>query len=732
MQPADGSPCYNAARAPPSHSPPPAEPVMPDPTSSSADIDLPSLEPLFRPRSIAVLGASSSPTKVGGRPVAALIRNRFEGAIYPVNPRSDTIQGLPAFASVKDIPGTVDLAVCTVPPAAVMTVLEECAEKEVGALVVFTSGFAEVGEGAAQEAMAGLAREAGIRLMGPNCMGMANFGSRAIASFHPAFADEVVPGRIGLVSQSGAFGGLAYMLARERGHSLSYMFTTGNEADVDIGDCTAFLADDPDTKAILLYMEGCRNGPKFLAALERARATETPVIAIKLGRTEAGAAAAASHTAALAGEDAVYDSLFRQFGVYRAESIEEFFDVARSSVIGTLPANDRVAMVTVSGGVGVLMADDANGRGLSVPPMPEAAQRRMLELVPFAAARNPIDVTGQFLNDPSLLDQFIELTATNGDYGSVVSFQGSIGRNPALMEATLASWIERKRANPDKHFAVSGFCTEDYTRDLEAAGIPVYEEATHATRAIAALAGFARSFRERRARPTVPAAAATLPTGPVNELAALNVVAAAGVPTVPARHARTAREAADAAADLGFPVVLKVLSADILHKSDIGGVRLGVADRAAAETAFDEILAAARTAQPDAAIDGCLVAPMVTGGVETILGVQRDPVFGPIVMFGLGGIFVEALKDVTFRAAPFDEAEARAMIREIAAFPVLTGLRGQPPADLDALAAALSRLSLFAAANAATIESLDLNPFLVRPSGALALDAVLVTRPATP
>ena len=702
---------------------------MPD--SSSAFIDLPSLDRLFRPRSIAVLGASSSPTKVGGRPVAALIQNRYEGAVYPVNPRSETIQGLPAFASVKDIPGAVDLAICTVPPGAVMSVLGECAEKGVGSLVVFTSGFAEVGESGAQEAMAGLAREAGIRLMGPNCMGMVNFGSRAVGSFHPAFADDIVPGAIGLVSQSGAFGGLAYMLARSRGHSLSYMFTTGNEADVDIGDCTAFLADDPDTKAILLYMEGCRNGPKFLAALERARESETPVIAVKLGRTEAGAAAAASHTAALAGEDAVYDSLFRQFGVYRADSIEEFFDIARSCVVGTRPANERVVMVTVSGGVGVLMADDANARGLEVAPMPEAAQRRMLELVPFAAARNPIDVTGQVLNDPTLLDQAIELAATNGDYGSVVSFQGSIGRNPALMEATRGAWIERKAANPETHFAVSGFCTEDYTRDLEAAGIPVYEEATHATRAIAALAGFARSFRERRARPAVPAPA-DLPAGPLNELAALNIVAAAGVPTVPARLARTAREAADAAADLGFPVVLKVLSADIVHKSDIGGVRLGVADRAAAETAFDEIVAAGRAALPDATIDGCLVAPMVTGGVETILGVQRDPVFGPIVMFGLGGIFVEALKDVTFRAAPFDEAEARAMIESVAAYPLLTGLRGQPPADLDALAAALSRLSLFAAANAAAIESLDLNPFLVRPSGALALDAVLVTRPPTP
>ena len=335
-------------------------------------------------------------------------------------------------------------------------------------------------------------------------------------------------------------------------------------------------------------------------------------------------------------------------------------------------------MVTVSGGVGVLMADDANGRGLEVAPMPEAAQRRMLELVPFAAARNPIDVTGQVLNDPTLLDRAIELATGHGDYGSVVSFQGSIGRNPALMEATRGAWIERKAANPEMHFAVAGFCTPDYTRDLETAGIAVYEEATHATRAIAALAGFARSFRERRPRPEVPSPVA-LPEGPVNEIAALEVVAGAGIPAVPVRHARTAREASNAAAELGFPVVLKVLSADIVHKSDIGGMRLGITSRKAAEEAFEAIVDASRTALPDAAIDGCLVAPMVTGGVETILGVQRDTVFGPIVMFGLGGIFVEGLKDVTFRTAPFDEAEARAMIESVAAYPVLTGLRGQPP-----------------------------------------------------
>ena len=269
--------------------------------------------------------------------------------------------------------------------------------------------------------------------------------------------------------------------------------------------------------------------------------------------------------------------------------------MARSCVIGTLPANHRAAMVTVSGGVGVPMADDAERRGLAVPPTPEAAQQRMLELDPFAAARNPIDVTDQFLNDPSLLDQAIELAATNRDYGSLVSLQGSIGQNPALVEVTRAFWTERKRANPDKHFAVSGFCIPGYTRDLEAVGIPVNEEAT---RAIAVLAVFARLFQERRPRQAGPAPE-SFPTGPVNEPAALDILAAAGVPTVPALHGRTAREAADAAAELGFPVVLKVLSADILHKSDIGGVRLGVPDRAAAATAFDEIIAAARAAEPD-------------------------------------------------------------------------------------------------------------------------------------
>lgn len=690
-------------------------------------IDLPSLDKLFRPRSVAILGASSSPTKIGGRPVASLLQNQFDGPVYPVNPRSDTVQGLRAYGSVLEIDEPVDLAICSVPDAAVKTALTQCAEKGVGAVIVFSSGFAEVGEEGAQAQLeiADLVRSAGMRMMGPNCMGMVNFAANTVGSFHPAFGEDLVAGRIGLVSQSGAFGGLSYMLARERRQSLSFMLTTGNEADVDIADCTAFLAEDPNTDVILLYMEGCRHGPKFVEALERARANRKPVVAVKLGRTEAGAAAAASHTAALAGEDSVVDAIFKQFGVYRASSIEEFFDIARACVVGQLPRNDRVAMVTVSGGVGVLMADDAHSRGLDVAEMPEESQATMLEMVPFAGPRNPIDVTGQILNDMSLMSRTMSLvTEAKIDYGSIVAFQGSLGRNPVYLDDSLQGWIERAGQYDQTQFVISGFCSAEYTQAVEDAGVLVFEEPTHATRAVSALRSFGRAFAQKVDKPDV-GAAIPIPTGNLDEAEALALVRAAGLATPDVRAVTSADEAHAAAEALGYPVVVKVLSPDILHKSDIGGVKVGLRDADEVRDAFNAVTAAGAS-QAGAEVRGALVAPMLSGGVETILGVQRDPVFGPLVMFGLGGVFVESLKDVTFRVAPFGVEEAHRMIREINAYPILTGLRGQPPSDLDSLAEALSNLSVFAKANEQHLQSLDINPYVVRERGGVALDAAFV------
>ena len=703
---------------------------------TSTPIDLDSLAPLFHPRSVAVIGASSDPAKIGGLPVHYLKLHGFDGPVYPVNPKSPEIQGLPAYASVRDIDGPVDLAILSVPGHLVEQAATDCIAKGVRALITFSAGFAELGDEGLrnQERIVAIAREGGARMLGPNCLGLINFSSRMAATFHPAFVEDVEPGgHVGMVSQSGAFGGLAFQIGRERGLAFSMVVTTGNEGDVEVADSLAYLAQDPATKVVLMYMEGCRDGEKLLAALDLARQHNKPVVAIKLGRTDVGAEAAASHTAALAGADAVYDALFRQYGVYRAHSIEEFFDIAGACAIGQMPKNARTGLVTVSGGVGVLMADEAAARGLDVAPMPDAAQAKIKEMVPFAGVRNPVDVTGQIINDAGLLPRAIDVILEDGDYGILGVFQGGLGRNPLHEDTLTEAWKKIRAAHPDVLMAIAGLCSPAFVATMQERGILTFLEPTHAMRAAAALAHFKEALERPLPRLAAPPPGPALPAGAQTEVAALRLLGQAGLPVIEQRLATSADEAVAAADALGYPVVMKIVSADILHKSDIGGVALNLSDADAVRNAFDGIVTKAKAAMPDAKLDGCLVAPMVGGGVETILGVQRDPVFGPVVMFGLGGIFVEALGDVTFRIAPFGPDEAHRMIREIKAYPVLEGLRGQPPADIDALAEALSRLSLFAAAHAGQLETLDLNPFLVRPrgDGAVALDAVLVTREAT-
>ena len=703
---------------------------------TSTSIDLDSLAPLFHPRSVAVIGASSDPAKIGGLPVHYLKLHGFDGPIYPVNPKSPEIQDLPAYAAVGDIDGPVDLAILSVPGHLVEQAVTDCVAKGVRALVTFSAGFAELGDAgrAEQERIVAIARAGGIRMLGPNCLGLINFSSRMAATFHPAFVESIEPGgHIGMVSQSGAFGGLAFQMAQESGLAFSTIVTTGNEGDVEVADSLAYLAQDPDTKVVLMYMEGCRDGNKLLAALDLARQHQKPVVAIKLGRTDVGAQAAASHTAALAGTDAVYDALFRQYGVYRAHSIEEFFDIGAACAVGQLPKNDRTGLVTVSGGVGVLMADEAAARGLDVAPMPDAAQAKVKEMVPFAGVRNPVDVTGQIINDPGLLPRTLDVIVEDGDYAILGVFQGGVGRNPLQEPGITAAWKKIRASHPDVLMAVAGLYSPAFIDTMREHGVLTFREPTHAMRAVAALAHFKQTLDKPTPRLPAPPPGPALPVGTLTEVEAMRLLGDAGLPVIEQRLAATADEAVAAADALGYPVVMKIVSADILHKSDIGGVALNLSDADAVRTAFDNIMTKAAVAMPDAALEGCLVAPMAGAGVETILGVQSDPVFGPVVMFGLGGIFVEALGDVTFRVAPFGPDEAHRMIREIKAYPVLEGLRGQPPADIDALADALSRLSLFAAAHAGQLETLDLNPFLVRPrgEGAVALDAVLVTRTET-
>jgi acyl-CoA synthetase (NDP forming) len=699
-------------------------------------VDLASLEPLFRPRSVAVIGASADPARIGGIPIRLMRQFGFPGPIYPVNPTIREAQGLPAYPDITAVPGPVDQVIFAVPERLVVPALEQCARVGVRAAVMFSAGFAEVGEEGRrqQERVATVARAGGIRVLGPNCLGVVHFARGMFSTFSPGFGDGFVrEGRIALVTQSGAFGGYSFVLARDRGLGLSYWVTTGNEADVDVAACIAFLAEDPETTAILAYLEAARDGTRLRAALERARARGKPVVAVKVGRTELGAVAAASHTASLAGADAVYDAVFRQHGAWRAQTVEEFFDLGYALAVGRRPASRRVGMVTVSGGVGVLMADEVTAHGLEAPPLPEAAQAALKALVPFAAVRNPVDITGQLVNDIGLFERSIETVVAEGDYASVVCFQGSAGRSPVNGPRIEAVWQRMRREHPDTLVAIVGVTTPAGRHRYEADGCLVFDDPTRAIRAVAALTRLAEDL----ARPAAPVAAAPappLPPGPYTEAAALAVLRAAGLPTVDTRHVRSADEAARAAAELGGPVAVKVVSAALTHKSDVGGVALGIATPDEAAAAYAAVLARVRQRAPGAAIDGCLVAPMVSGVCETILGVHRDPVFGPVVMVGLGGVLVEVLRDVAFRAAPVDPDEARRMLAELRGARLLEGVRGRPPADVDALVDALVRLSRFAAAHAGEIESLDVNPFIVRArgQGGCAVDAVLLRRGATP
>src|ERR1043166_3174124 len=595
---------------------------------------------MFRPASVAIIGASSDPARIGGMPLAFLKANRFAGPIYPINPRAPVIQELPAFASIRDVGRPIDLALIAVPAVHVIPWIEACIDVGVRAIIIFSAGFAEIDEEGArqQERIAAIGREGGIRIMGPNCIGLVNFSTGLYMSFHPAFAFPGKPGgTLGIVTQSGAFGGHLHRMALDRDISFSYCITTGNEADVDVADGLAFLAEDPGTKAIQVYVEGFRKGRKFMRALEMAQRNAKPVIAIKLGRTEAGAAAAASHTAALAGADTIWDAVLRQYGVYRATSIEEFLEIGMACATAQRPANDRVGLVTVSGGVGVLMADAAADHGLDVTPMPQGAQDKIKKLVPFAATRNPIDITGQVINVFSLLGRAIDIIAAEGGYGSLVPFIGSSARVPERAARLLEQCVELHTRYPELLVVQAAISPPVFRNSLQALGYLSYEEPVSAVRAIAALAAFRRHFERKdaplEAAPAVPAPARG---GPLSEFDSLHFLRKAGLPVGNALLVNSADAAEVAAAELGSPVALKVASADILHKSDVGGVALGLASPAELREAHAK-MAAGVAAKTGRRVDTFTVAPMISGGVETVLGVNRDPVFGPVVMFGLGG-----------------------------------------------------------------------------------------------
>lgn len=692
-----------------------------------------SLEPMLRPKSVAIIGASDTPSRIGGRPINSMKTLGFKGDIYPVNPNWETIQDLPAFGNIKEVPKGVDCAIVAVPAKIAVQAVRDCADHGVKSAVMFTSGFAELSDDGAkaQREITGIAKESGMRMIGPNCLGVFNVDTSWYGTFTNAPGMlRLPPGPMGIVSQSGAYGAHVFMVSQLRGVGANYWVTTGNESDVDVAEVIEFYAQAPDVKVILAYAEGMKDADRICNALEMARDAEKPVIFMKVGSTDVGAQAAASHTASLAGADAVYDALFKQYGVYRAETTEEFVDVAYACQYGRYPAGRKIDLQTISGGVGVQMADTSVKYDLDVAPLPIATQKKLKELIPFAGVTNPVDFTAQALNDPSLMEANISMTIDEADFDAHIVYMASVPASPFTKDICKQIFTNIREKYADEIMMMSIIGPDEVVSTYEDLGIPCYEDPSLAVRAMASLMHFGEVFERGRpdAPPALPAGALPAPTTPIAEHEAKRVLNSIGVPVTTEELVQSREDAVAVWKKIGGKVVMKIASPDILHKTEIGGVLLSLDSADDVATGYDTLIERAKTAKPDAKIDGVIVAEMVTGGVETVMGVVCDPVFGPAVMFGLGGVFVEVLKDVTFRLAPFGVDEALRMIDEIQGRVMLDGVRGAPPSDINALAEALSKLSVFAAANADAIETIDVNPFIVLPSGAVAVDALIVPK----
>ncbi|TMJ12780.1 MAG: CoA-binding protein [Bacillati bacterium ANGP1] len=717
-----------------------------DPRPAVARVTAPArdLSSIFAPRSVAVIGASRDPGKVGH----AIFRNvleDFQGVVYPVNPHAQAIRGVRSYPSVQEIPDPLDLAIIIVPAASVRAVLDECGRKGVRGVVVISAGFRESGpQGRHRESeVVAAVQQYGFALVGPNCLGVLNTDPavRLNATFARAMP---AAGSIAFLSQSGALTTAVLDYARARGIGFSKLVSLGNKADVTELDLLAALRDDPRTDVILLYLEELADGQRFIGLCREITgeiAQPKPILAVKSGRTPAGARAVSSHTGSLAGSDEVYDAVFLQSGVLRVDSVEELFHYAVAFANQPLPSGRRVAIVTNAGGPGIMAADAAVRQGLELAAFAEGTKQALrLSLPAEAAIDNPVDVVGDaqhdryqaalraVLRDPGADGAIVVLTPQAvTDIEQIARVVAEEARGAPRHPAQGSALHHAAQGSGRKPVLASFMGLVDVSagvRVLEEARIPHYGFPEDAVRAFAAMTRYAEWVHRPRTEVrqfSVDRAAASdvlrrSPRGVfVRETMALRLIEAYGFPMAPWAEASSAEEAVIRASAIGFPVAIKVLSPQIVHKVDVGGIRLDLTAPSEVRAAYEEMMADIARRLPGAAVEGVLVQKMVPG-VETILGINRDPQFGPILMFGLGGIYVEVFRDVTFRLAPIRELGAQRMVESIKAGQILRGVRGRPPADVEALLECIERLSQLAV-EIPEIAELDINPLMVLPAG---------------
>jgi acyl-CoA synthetase (NDP forming) len=706
--------------------------MIPDPRDT--------LRVALAPRSIAVIGASDNANKIGGRPIAYLERFGFKGEVYPINPSRDTLQGLRAYPGLDALPAVPDMAVIAVPGELAVQAVDQCAAAGVRVAVVMASGFGETPDPVAREqerTMVARARAAGMRIVGPNSQGLANFGNGAVPNFSTMFLETpAADGPVGIISQSGAMSVIPYGLLRGRGIGVRHAHATGNDADVTVCELATIVAEDPGLKLLLLYLEGLPDPWNLAEAARIARRRGLPIIALKAGRSPAGQVAARSHTGSLATEDRVVDAFFEDQGIWRAQSMVDMVDAAELYLKGWTPRGRRLVAISNSGAVCVLTADAATEAGMPMAALADTTQAELRTILPgFATTSNPVDITAALLSnsnlfgailpaiarDPAADAFFVGIAVAGAGYDVEAFARDSAAFAAATGKPLVAAASQRAVADCFKAHGLSVYPTEGEA--IRALGqFLSHAERLEAAR-IADVAGPARPAADPGHAPAAPEM--------LDEAASLALLAARGVAVVPHRVCADEAAARDAFAALGgVPVVVKGCSSGVAHKSELGLVKVGLADADAVAAAVREVLAAAAGAR--VALDGVIVARLARGSRELMIGAHRDPVFGPVLLVGDGGKYVEAMPDAAVVLAPFTPARIERALRRLRIAPLLDGVRGEPPMDVESFCRAAAAVGDLMGDGRAAIESLDVNPVIVGPrgSGCVAVDAVIFRDPA--
>ncbi len=696
------------------------------------------LDSMFKPKSIAIVGASRDPHSIGYSVVKNLLDSKYQGKIFPVNPKADEILGLKCYHNIEDIEENVDLAIITVPAALTPQVAEECGRKGVKSLAVIASGFSEVGRHDLEKQLVDISRKYGMRVLGPNIVGIMNNPLRMNASFAPHLP---YPGKINLISQSGAL--LVALDSRTWVDrvGMSYLISIGNMSDLDFADLIDYFKNDPDTSCISLYVEGIKNGRKFIDVSKRV--LEKPILALKSGVSERGSVAAASHTGSLAGSGKVYSAAFRQAGVVQADNLEDLFDKSLALSMQPPMRGENLLIITNGGGVGVLATDAAEKFGIPLKEPPDDLKNELKKIMPdFGSAKNPVDITG--MADAEWYGKALKIALKHPwvDAVTVLYCETSVSdpRDLAIeiYEAKLEATECNKIQKPITVSFIGGEVTERATEWLQKKGIPVFRSPDRAVSAMSALRQYGRFIEKgfdefqkfwdvdyEGVREILKDIEINR-NGYVNEIDAKNILSKYGIPVAKTVLARS-KDDLNNMNDIVFPVVAKIVSKDVIHKSDVGGVILNIKNMDELKNAYDRIMENVKSKIPDASIEGIAVQEMAPQGIEVIVGSTEDPQFGPTMMFGLGGIFVEIMKDVSFRIAPFSKSIAIDMINETKGKAVLSGARGSKGGDMDKLAEAISRISQLVS-DFPEIKELDANPIMVYENGIKVVDARIILK----